>query len=113
MALKRFSMVPVDSSAARMPLPGATSARAVSLSVWRFMGRRPCRVRDARAAASVALAGRHPKTAGAGRRILPESAGPGQPASEAPAHAQHEAVVGLVLVAVHVLEHGQGVGEVP
>src|ERR1051326_8335045 len=37
-ASKRFLMVPVDSSAARMPLPGATMAWATLLSSARFMG---------------------------------------------------------------------------
>src|SRR5260370_42579927 len=38
MASKRFLMVPVDSSAARMPLPGATRARATLLRSARFIG---------------------------------------------------------------------------
>src|SRR5262245_43388402 len=37
MALKRFSMVPLLSSAARMPLPGFTSSTAVLFSVARSM----------------------------------------------------------------------------
>src|SRR6476646_4550461 len=35
---KRFLIVPLDSSAARMPLPGATIAWAISVSVARSMG---------------------------------------------------------------------------
>src|SRR3990172_9263904 len=38
MPLKRFSMVPVDSSAARMPLPGATMALAMSARAVVVMG---------------------------------------------------------------------------
>src|SRR5262245_22116118 len=34
MLLRRFSMVPVDSSAARMPLPGAAMAFATDSSDW-------------------------------------------------------------------------------
>src|SRR5690348_6753887 len=37
MASKRFLIVPEDSSAARMPLPGATMALATLLSSARFM----------------------------------------------------------------------------
>src|ERR1700679_4125057 len=37
MASKRFLIVPVDSSAARMPLPGATMARATLLRSARFI----------------------------------------------------------------------------
>src|SRR6185369_1306916 len=39
MASKRFLMVPEDSSAARMPLPGATMAVAILLSSVRFIER--------------------------------------------------------------------------
>src|SRR5215470_13032293 len=38
MASKRFLMVPEDSSAARMPLPGVTMATATWLSSVRFIG---------------------------------------------------------------------------
>src|SRR5579872_584006 len=38
MASKRFLIVPVDSSAARMPLPGATMATATWLRSARFIG---------------------------------------------------------------------------
>src|SRR3970282_2489059 len=38
MPLKRFSMVPVDSSAARMPLPGATMALAMPARSLVVMG---------------------------------------------------------------------------
>src|SRR5262249_51285232 len=38
MASKRFLMVPEDSSAARMPRPGATMASAIRLSSVRFIG---------------------------------------------------------------------------
>src|SRR6476661_4242400 len=38
MASKRFLMVPVDSSAASTPLPGATRARATLLRSARFIG---------------------------------------------------------------------------
>src|SRR6267378_6460627 len=38
MASKRFLMVPVDSSAARMPLPGTTMASATLLRSARFIG---------------------------------------------------------------------------
>src|SRR5262245_43716418 len=38
MASKRFLMVPEDSSAARMPLPGVTMATATLLSSVRFIG---------------------------------------------------------------------------
>src|SRR5690348_14121460 len=37
MASKRFLMVPEDSSAARMPLPGATMPRATLFSASRFI----------------------------------------------------------------------------
>src|SRR5262249_46133902 len=39
MASKRFLMVPLDSSAARMPRPGATMASATLLSSVRFIAR--------------------------------------------------------------------------
>src|SRR5688500_7386431 len=42
MASKRFLIVPEDSSAARMPRPGATMASATLLSSARFMGTAPC-----------------------------------------------------------------------
>src|SRR5215213_2746640 len=51
MLLKRFSIVPVLSSAARIPLPGATSARAVSWSSCSFM----CRLLRSRVAAASTL----------------------------------------------------------
>src|ERR1044071_1650459 len=38
MLLNRFSMVPVDSSAASRPLPGATMATAVSWRIFSFIG---------------------------------------------------------------------------
>src|SRR5205807_5504092 len=46
-ASNRFLMVLVDSSAARMPLPGATIARATLLSSARFILRLPAEVTSA------------------------------------------------------------------